>query len=432
MNGGMRQGWCPGVLRPMSAGDGLLVRLRLTGGIVPPTLALAIAGLAQDCGNGCIEISSRANLQLRGIRAESLGRLLDGLGALGVLDDCLEAEAVRNVMASPLAGLDPSFAPDIRPVTAALERKLAQSRDLHNLPAKFLFLIDDGSDPGLSQQPADVRFAWSQPDGHFRIGLGGAENVSFGKCGLDDAPDRAATIARMFLGQRGTGAQADRRMRHLVERVGIDVLASVLGVAAQPCQPDRPAFDPARYLGVHGFGTGFFAGLAAPFGRLQAGDLAQLARLVQHHPGAQLRLTPWRMLLAVGISETGARDLLHRPELSAWITDAADPRLAVAACSGFAACAQATTQVQDDAARLALALQSPQGAKIQLHVSGCAKGCAHNIPAPLTLVGHDGHYDLVENGFARDAPARSGMTFAAVLAFMQARQTGTLGTQKLG
>ena len=428
----VRKGWCPGVLRPMLAGDGLLVRLRLTGGIVSPTLALAIAGLAQDCGNGLIEISSRANLQLRGIRAESLGRLQDELGALGVLEASLEAEAVRNVMASPLAGLDPAIAPDIRPVTAALERKLAQSGDLHGLPAKFLFLIDDGSTPGLSQQPADVRFEWSQPAGYFRVALGGAENVTFGTCGLDDLPDRAAKIARMFLGQRGTGAQADRRMRHLVERIGMDALASELGVAAQPCQPARPAFNPARSLGVHKFGTGFFAGLAAPFGRLQAGDLAQLARRVQRHPGAELRLTPWRMLLAVGISETSARDLLHRPGLSAWITDAADPRLAVAACSGFAACAQATTQVRDDAARLALALQSPQDAGIQLHVSGCAKGCAHNHLVPLTLVGHDGLYDLVENGFARDAPGRSGLTVAGALAFMQARQSRISGTQKLG
>ena len=427
-----KKGWCPGVLRPMPAGDGLLVRLRLTGGILSPTLALSIAGLAQGCGNGCIDISSRANLQLRGIREECLSRLQDGLGQLGLLDDSIEAEAVRNVMASPLAGLDPALAPDIRPVTAALERKLAQSRDLHVLPAKFLFLIDDGSDPGLCGQPADVRFTWSQAAGHFRIGLGGAENVGFGNCGLDDLPERAATIAQLFLALRGTGAQAVRRMRHLVERIGGDALASGLGVAAQPCQPDSRAFNPARCLGPHNFGIGFFTGLAAPFGRLQAGDLAQLARLVHRQPGAELRLTPWRMLLAVGIGETAARDFSSHPGLSAWIADAADPRLAVAACSGFAACAQATTQVQDDAARLALALQSPQGAGIQVHVSGCAKGCAHNCPATLTLVGHGGLYDLVENGFARDAPARSGLTLAEVVAFMHARQTGTLGTQKLG
>ena len=432
MNDRVRKGWCPGALRPMPAGDGLLVRLRLTGGILSPAVALAIVRLAQDCGNGCMEISSRANLQLRGIREESLARLQDGLGELGLLDDSFAAEAVRNVMASPLAGLDPAIAPDIRPVVAALERKLAQSRDLHKLPAKFLFLIDDGSDPGLSRQLADVRFEWSRPAGHFRVVLGGAEDVALGACGLDDLPDRAANIARMFLGLCGIGAEADRRMEHLVHRIGIDALASKLGVVAQHVPPAGAPVNPARCLGPHGFGTGFFAGLAAPFGRLQAGDLAQLARLVERQPGADLRLTPWRMLLAVGMSESAARRLLPALEPSAWIADAADPRLAVAACSGFAACAKATTQVQDDAARLALALRSPQGAGIFVHVSGCAKGCAHNKPAALTLVGHGGLYDLVENGFARDAPARSGLSPADVLAFMQARQTATLGTQKLG
>ena len=101
----LRKGWCPGALRPMMARDGLLVRLKITSGIVSAALALAVADLAERHGNGLIDLSARANLQLRGVTEESLPALLDGLDALGLLDADARSEAVRNVLSSPLAGL---------------------------------------------------------------------------------------------------------------------------------------------------------------------------------------------------------------------------------------------------------------------------------------------------------------------------------------
>src|SRR3954451_25275575 len=141
------KGWCPGALRPMATGDGLLVRLRITGGIVPAGLARSIAAAARDCGNGLVDLSARANLQLRGVREETLPELTRRLAALGVLDANPAAEAVRNVVASPLAGMAQDSQLDIRPLTAALERRLAGDEALHVLPGKFGFVIDDGSRP---------------------------------------------------------------------------------------------------------------------------------------------------------------------------------------------------------------------------------------------------------------------------------------------
>ena len=83
---------------------------------------------------------------------------------------------------------------------------------------------------------------------------------------------------------------------------------------------------------------------------------------------------------------------------------AADPRLHVAACPGAPACANGTTPVQPDAARFSRLFVDRTPSGIALHVSGCAKGCAHASAAPFTLVGHAGRYDLIANGTAADAP----------------------------
>ena len=431
-----------------------MVRLRLSGGALTPAMASAIARLARTCGNGIIEVSSRANLQLRGVRDETLGPLQDGFGQLGLLDENIEAESLRNVMISPLAGLDIGNMFDIRPVALALERRLGEGSALQALPGKFLFLVDDGSLGGLGDIAADVRFELDHdgPSPQFRLSLGGAEQVTLAVCSAARLPDMAASVAGVFLALRGQGETADRRMSQLVERLGLEAIAARIegGIQAmdgnRPCQRsesiqrvatrspwiaslrsqgrDRPRGltrqRPSALLGAQPFGDGWIAGVAAPFGRLHAGDLENLARLLLRHGGTELRLTPWRMLLATGLSEAAAQALLADLRATNWVLDGDDPRLAAAACSGLNACAHATTQVQSDAAQLAALLPASTG--IQLHVSGCAKGCAHNRPAAVTLVGRDGRYDWVDNGLARDQPTHRSLSAADVIAIFEERR----------
>ena len=65
------KGWCPGALRPMQSGDGLVVRIRPPMGRLTPQQAQAIAKAAETHGNGIIDLSARANLQLRGVTEAS-------------------------------------------------------------------------------------------------------------------------------------------------------------------------------------------------------------------------------------------------------------------------------------------------------------------------------------------------------------------------
>lgn len=95
------RGWCPGALRPMASGDGLVVRLRLPAGRLSSGTAHAIADLSRRYGNGLIDLSARANLQLRGVRPEAHPPLIAVLQALALLDPTPEAEARRNILVTP-------------------------------------------------------------------------------------------------------------------------------------------------------------------------------------------------------------------------------------------------------------------------------------------------------------------------------------------
>jgi precorrin-3B synthase len=401
MKADLRKGWCPGALRPMMARDGLIVRLRLSGGIVTASVAHALADLAARHGNGIFDLSARGNLQMRGITAASLPAVQDGLRRLGLLDADPAAEAVRNVIASPLAGLHGG--PDVRPLGIALETRLAGDKALHALPGKFGFLIDDGTLPSLAAIAADVRFDWIAEAALFSIGLGGTRSTALrvGARRAEDVVEAAALAARGAIDLFAT-VEA-RRMRDLVEILGpVDVATRCGDARPNPVPAPIEPTMAAGIVGWHTFDGITTLGLAVPFGRLDAAMLRGAADLAASAGRDEIRLTPWRTILVpLHASAVVAR---KSEAIGGFITDPHDPRLAVAACVGIAGCERGTTRTHDDATALADLAARLGEAGTPLHVSGCEKGCAKPSRTRVTLVGRDGRYDLVRDGRAGDRP----------------------------
>lgn len=393
----------------MESGDGLIVRLKLTGGIVPLGLATRIADWSHRFGNGEIDLTARANLQLRGVTEESLPGLQQAIADAGLLDENPDGEAVRNVIASPLAGLDQDAVLDIRPWVAALEARLAGDPKLYALPAKFCFAVDDGGQLGLGGLSADVRFE-AAPGPAFLVGLDGAPDETLGPCRPEELADVAARLAGVFLARRNDG----RRMRDLVARIGAAEIAREAGL---PLSFVRMTIEESRRETSRAF---LAAGL--PFGRISADNLWALAEHAARSGAIELRLTPWRAILIPAPSQEAARQLARSLSPDAFILDPADSRRRVAACVGLPACLRAATAVREDASRLASLIETDSF----LHVSGCAKGCAYPRSAPVTLVGNNGLYDLVRDGAPSDAPVLSGLTLdeaAGYLRQMAAKQS---------
>ncbi|MFG1418991.1 precorrin-3B synthase [Xanthobacter sp. V0B-10] len=382
------KGWCPGAHRPMASGDGLVARVRPPLGELTPEQALGLADLAEGHGNSFLELTSRANVQLRGVTAAGHPAVLETLARLGLLDAAPEAEGRRNIVTDPFR---PLGADDIQARCArALAHGLA-APEFGALPSKFGFVVDAGPRRRLAGISGDIRIEAAGA----RL-LVRADGMARGRTAADDgeAVRAALDLARWFLASGGVGADGRGRMRGYL-KAGAALPPAFAG-EARP-NPEAPTPRPGPVATELGAGLN----VAVAFGQLRAPDLRRLAG-----SGASvLRVTPYRMLHLPdvrGIGPVGdAPDLILAPD---------DPLLAVIACTGAPGCPQAGVATR--ALARALAPLVPRGA--MLHVSGCAKGCALPGRADITLVGRDGAFDLITHGAPWDEPARRGIAPEAV------------------
>lgn len=357
------KGWCPGALRPMLSGDGLVLRVRPYGGRLSQAQAAGLAELATRYGNGLLDLTSRANLQIRGVQTSYETALVNGLRALGLLDPSPEVEARRNILVSPFA--------DHGDGTQALATELAHALSAPSAPAlpeKFGFAVDCGKHAVLRGSSADIRI--ERTAGGFLVWADGATTGALTT--QRQAIDAAMELAHWFLAATA-GHKPPGRM---AQRVAQGTLPTRFQAVALPATPTaRPQVGPT----AHGWLVGI------EFGQLSANTLAVLSAL------GDLRMTPWRLLLIEGTHQ--------KPDLEGLITHADDPRLRVVACIGAPACWQAHTATR----QLARAVAPLVPFSSTLHISGCAKGCAHPQDT-LTLVGTPAGINLVLHGKASSIP----------------------------
>ncbi|GAB0119738.1 hypothetical protein [Acidisoma sp. 7E03] len=163
-------------------------------------------------------------------------------------------------------------------------------------------------------------------------------------------------------------------------------------------------------LGAH---AGFVL-IAPPFGQMRAAAVSALAELAETHGDGVLRPTPWKSIVLAGVGD--AATVLRAASALGFITGPTDGRLSILACPGAPACARGAVATHEAATALAVHRRAGDP---KVHLSGCAKGCAHPGAAPVTLVGRAGVFDLVRNGKAADTPAFPGLTLAELPALMQ-------------
>ncbi|MFC6672991.1 cobalamin biosynthesis protein CobG [Marinobacterium aestuariivivens] len=273
---GRVRGWCPGAWRPMASGDGLLVRVRPYQGRLSRAQALALCDAAETFGNGLIDLSSRANLQLRGVSEAGWPGLLDMLAEQGLLDPDPDSESRRNVL----------LVPDWRPGDdndAAARLLLSRLGELPALPGKFGFAVDAGPAPVLGAASADLRIERAASSAL----LVRADGLALGTpaASVEAAVTLLLRLAHWFA---DSGGQVSGRMhRH---RAPLPCWAPASMAPAAPRSP--------LPLGAHPLGRVY----GLPFGRV---DAPTLRAALEPQSVAGVRLTPWRRLLIEG--PTGRR-----------------------------------------------------------------------------------------------------------------------------
>ncbi|MBB95186.1 MAG: cobalamin biosynthesis protein CobG [Rhodobacteraceae bacterium] len=359
------KGWCPGAHRPMPSGDGLVVRIRPRLARLSAAQALGLCALAQEFGSGVIDLTNRANLQIRGVEAARHDALLQGLAGLDLLDVDPALETRRNLLVTPFwqpGDVTQRLAEAVQSILPALP----------DMPAKVGFAIDTGPAPLLQDAPADFRLERAEDGLILR-----ADGVPLGRPVTEaSAMGALHEMAAWFVARQ---TPDHRRMTHVTAKLTLP--PDWTRTAPRPAAP-RPR------AGTHPLGPL----LGAAFGQLDAGALEQAIR----RSGTDgLRLTPWRLFQLEGVA--AVEDL-------PFVTDPHDPALRIHACAGAPFCPQATVDTRALARALGPRLSG------QLHVSGCAKGCALPRAADVTLVGREGGFDLVTRGAAWDTPRKRGLS----------------------
>jgi precorrin-3B synthase len=360
---------CPGVLRLIEAADGHLARVRLPGGFITAEQLRVLARLAGEMSDGRVELTSRGNIQLRALAAGAAARLTEELATAGLLPS-LDHDRVRNVLASPLAGLD--GVPELAPVVRALDAGLCAQPRLAELSGRFLFAIDDGRGD-VAGLGADV------------VAVARADGASVN--GLDVSRDDVATVmlafAEAFLDERAALESTAWRISDLpggTDRVR-DLVAKRRGLASVSRSPGSagPAIRP---VGIVTGGSALV--LLAPLGRLTASQVGWLADHVTMRPA---RVTPWRSVVLPDVAD--AAGVLREAAGLGFGVDERSPWLRVTACAGQPGCASALADVQADA--LSLAARWPGR---NVHVSGCARHCGRPAATEIDVTATSEGYQV--------------------------------------
>ncbi len=413
---------CPGVLRLTEAADGFLARVRLPGGLVSAAQLRVLARLADGLGDGRAELTSRGNLQLRGLPATAADTLTGELELAGLLPS-LSHDRVRNVLASPLAGLD--HGPDLTGLVRALDAELCARPALAELPGRFLFAIDDGrgdvAGPGADTPLADVTAtvlagrgaaggvvsgavvnglaAGDGPDGVVAAMLACAEAFLELRAGhggtawrISDLPGGAGRVRAMVAGRLGLAAPApapapSAPADHPAAGRPATIRHRPVGLVTR--QQARDGTEPAATVRDDGVDPAVrpvtaAAVLLAPLGRLTAAQLSWIAARLAGQPA---RVTPWRSIVLPEPAD--AAGTLRAAAGLGLGTGAGSPWLRVSACAGRPGCASALADVQADAAALA-----DRWPGRLIHVSGCGRRCGRPAATEIDVTATSEGYQV--------------------------------------
>lgn len=405
---------CPGLFYDTPAQDGILSRIRIPGGILDSKQCYAIADLADNYGGGYVDVTNRANLQIRELRSGINISVLQDLQNVGIGSRNVAVDHIRNIMASPTAGIDHQEIIDTRPFVKQWDDYLATHPSLGKLSAKFSVGFDGGGQVSVYHQLNDIMLAAVVIDGevYFRLYLSVGQA---GKPPLDMAiillPEQClpvlAALAEVYRHYTELHTKPKLRLRELLNNLGCEsYLKEVEKLLGFPLPPS-PVCDTTNslsplgvknnasshyhHIGIHpqrqqGL---FYVGVVLPLGRLDSKQMRGLANLASEFGTGTFRLTPWQNLLLTDIPQAALPNVKN--EITALNLDFSRSNInsALVACSGNQGCVAAATDTKGDAVRLANYLPTNLNLNypVHIHFSGCEKSCAHHGNSDITLLG---------------------------------------------
>ncbi|MEH2078574.1 MAG: precorrin-3B synthase [Nostoc sp.] len=398
---------CPGLFYTTPVTDGILSRIRIPGGIISSQQCRAIADIAEQHGGGYIDVTNRANLQVREIRTGINAEVLKYLQEMGLGCDNTVVDQIRNIMTSPTAGIDPQELIDTRPFVQGWDDYIAAHPALSGLSAKFSVCFDGGGIIQVGDRLNDIAFVAALVDGnvYFRLYLSvGEKGKPPSDMGILLAPEEClpvlAALANVYLAYSHTTSKRRLRLRELLNTLGCEnylqevqqrlpfsLLYSEIRKDLLPQQGNREKY---HHIGIHpqrqqGL---FYIGVVLPLGRLESKQMRGLADLAAKY-GSGIRLTPWQNLLLTDIPQQWVADVKSEITFLGLDSSTTNIKGGLVACSGKKGCAASATDTKSHALVLAKYLETrlTLDYPVNIHFTGCEKSCAQHSKSDITLLG---------------------------------------------
>lgn len=395
------------------AQDSFMLRLRIPGGVLSTARLRGLADIADRMGSGRLDITTRANIQIREFAPRDIVNVLNAVRSLGMSSQGSGADNIRNVTASPLAGLDATELIDVRPFAEAMQNYITNSRDMFGLPRKFNIAFDGGGRISALADTNDIGFVAvrvaegrSVPPGvYFRVllcGITGHKQFA-SDCSLLLRPDQliavAAAMVRVFAEHGDRTDRKKARLKYLVDRWGVErfleeterkLAFPVLRVPADECEP-RGSVERTAHLGVHAQSqTGLnYVGVSVPVGWLPTEQARAIADIADRFGSGEIRLTVWQNLLIPNIQTERLEEVISALRCAGLDHTAGTVMSGTVACTGSRGCRFAATDTKGHALQLAQSLDSAFKilGPVNLHVTGCNHSCAQHYIGDIGLMG---------------------------------------------
>jgi len=397
---------CPGLFYATPAQDGILSRIRIPGGILTVPQGEAIADLALAFGGGYVQVTNRANLQIREVQSIPT-EVLTRLQELGLASRTKSVDHLRNIMTSPTAGIDQQALIDTRPFVSQWDEYIGIHPSLTELSPKFSICFDGGEAVSVSDRSNDISLVAvkvDEMDVAFRLHLSvGDRGEAPRDVGVHVLPEESllvlaalAEVYRDYTMQQIGDRRRKPRLRELLNDWGVEAYLQAverrLPSPLRRCENTRDVpLATYGHLGVHPQRQSgiSYIGVVLPLGRLDTQQLRGLAALAAQHGSGTLRLTPWQNVLITDIPNQQVASVQKAIEDLGLHCEATHPGSAMVACSGKTGCLSSATDTKGHALTLTAYLEQriTLDRPVNIHFSGCEKSCAQHHSSDIALLG---------------------------------------------
>lgn len=402
--------WLGIFFRPVTPGK-FMMRLRLPNGIITSSQTRILAEIVQRYGDeGSADITTRQNLQLRGILIEDLPDIFHRLKEVGLTSVQSGMDNVRNITGSPVAGLDADELIDTRELAYQVQDMITNCGEgnpqFSNLPRKFNIAIAGCRDNSVHAEINDIAFVPAYQDGNigFNVLVGGFFSAKRCEAAIplnawaspSDVVDLCKAILSVY---RDRGPRANRqksRLMWLIDELGLEQFRAQveqeLGRTLLPAAAkDEIIWDKRDHIGIYDQKqSGLkYVGLHVPVGRLAAADLFDLARIADVYGSGELRLTVEENVIIPNVPESRIESLVKEPLLERFSIDPAPLTRALVSCTGAKFCNFALIETKSRAVGMIKELEAELSVPkpVRIHWTGCPNSCGQPQVADIGLMG---------------------------------------------